>query len=124
MKICSMEIETINHLFGECNHVQHFWTNLAMFLLRHNITINFSLKYVTLGITERTNCIETQVKNFIILLGKYFVFKNKYQGTQPTLEHFKLYLSQIIKVEKYIYFTNDRIAQFDRKWGNLKTLID
>ena len=123
-EFCSMEIETINHLFWECNHVQHFWTNLAMFLLRHNITINFSLKYVTFCITERTNCIETQVKNFIILLGKYFIFKNKYQGTQPTLEHFKLYLSQRIKVEKYIYFTNDRIAQFDRKWGNLKTLID
>ena len=68
-----------------------------MFLLRHNITINFSLKYVTFGITERTNGIETQVKNFIILLGKCFIFKNKYQDTQPTLEYFKLYLSQIIQ---------------------------
>ena len=95
-----------------------------MFLLRHNIKINFSLRYVTFGITERTNCIETQVKNFIILLGINVMFKNKYQENQPTLEHFKLYLSQRIKVEKYIYFTNDRIAQFDRKWGNLKTLID
>ena len=98
-----------------------------MFLLKHNITINFSLKYVTFGITERTNCIETQVKNFIILLGKYFIFKNKYQGTQPTLEHFKLYLSQRIKVEKYINFTNDRNAQFDQKMGepkNINRLID
>ena len=93
-EFCSMEIETINHLFWECNHAQHFWTNLAMFLLRHNITINFNLKYFTFGITERTNFIETKVKKFIILLGKYFIFKNKYQGTQPTLEHFKLYLSQ------------------------------
>ena len=99
-EFCSMKIETINHLLWECNHGQYFWTNLTMFLLRHNITINFSLKSVTLGITERTNCIETLVKNFIILLGKYFIFKNKYQDTQPTLEHFKLYLSQRIKVEK------------------------
>ena len=99
-EFCSMEIETINHLFWECNHVQHVWTNLTMFLLRHNITINFCSKYVTFDITERTNCIETQVKNYIILLEKYFIFKNKYQETQPTLEHFKLYLSQRIKVEK------------------------
>ena len=69
-EFCSMEIETINHPLGECNHVQHLWRNLTMFLLRHNISINFSLKYVTFGITERTNCIETKVKNFIILLGK------------------------------------------------------
>ena len=81
-----------------------------MFSLRHNITINFSLKYVIFGITERTNCFETQDKNFIILLGKYLIFKNKYQETQPTLEHFKLYLSQRIKVEQYIYLTDDKIA--------------
>ena len=76
-EICTMEIETINHLFWECYYVQHFWANLATFLLRYNITMHFSLKYVTFGITERAHCIKTQVENFIILLGKYFIFKNK-----------------------------------------------
>ena len=89
---------------------------------QHNNQFQFKVCYIWYYI--RTNCIETQVKNFIKLLGKYFIFKNKYQETRPTLEHFKLYLSQRIKVEKYIYFTTDRIAQFDRKWGKLKTLID
>ena len=53
--------------WGECNYVQHFWTNLTTFLLRHNITMHFSLKYVTVGIKEITQCVETRVKNFIIL---------------------------------------------------------
>ena len=70
-EFCTIQIETINHLFGECNYVQHFWPNPTTFLLRYNITIlHFSLKYVTFGITERANCIETEVKNFIKLLGK------------------------------------------------------
>ena len=34
-EFCTMEIETINHLFGECNYVQHFWANLTTFLLRY-----------------------------------------------------------------------------------------
>ena len=123
-EFCTMEIETINHLFGECNYVQHFWANLATFLLRYNITMHFSLKYVTFGITERAHCIETQVKNFIILLGKYFIFKNKCLKTQPTISHFKVYLSQRINVEKHIYFIKNRLAQFDTKWVNLKPLIE
>ena len=66
-EFCSIEIETINHLFGECNYVQHFWAKLASILLRYKITMRFSLKYVTFGITERAHCIGTQVKIFIIL---------------------------------------------------------
>ena len=119
-----MEMETINHLFGECNYVQHFWAILTTFLLRHNITMHFSLKYVTFGIKKRAHCIETKVKNFIILLGKYFIFKNKCFKTQATIAHFKVYLSQRINVEKHIYFIKHRLAQFDTKWVNLKPLID
>ena len=95
-----MEIETINHLFWECNYAQKFLANLTTFLLRYNITMQFNLKYVTFGILERAHCIKTQVENFIILLGKYFIFKNKYLKTQPTIAHFKVYLSQRINVEK------------------------
>ena len=72
--------------------------------LRYNITMHFSLKYVTFGITERAHCTETQDKKFFILLGKYYMFKNKCLKTQPTIAHFKVYLSQIINVEKHIYF--------------------
>ena len=81
-----MEIETLNHLFWECIHVQHFWTNLSVFLQEYNILIQFNLRNVMLGITEGTNITEIQIKNFIILLGKYFIFKTKYQKQYPTLK--------------------------------------
>ena len=67
-EFCTMEIETINHLFWKSNDVQHYWTIPTTFLLRYNITMHFSLKYVTFGITERAHCIENQVKNSILLL--------------------------------------------------------
>ena len=81
--------------------------------------MHFSSKYVTFGITEITQCIETQVEKFIILLGKYFLFKIKCQKTQPTLAQFKLYLGQRNNVEKQIYFTN-----LTENGENLKSLID
>ena len=44
---------TMYNIFGQT--LQH--------TLRHNIKIHFSLMYFTFGITERTNCIEIQVRN-------------------------------------------------------------
>ena len=86
--------------------------------------MHFSLKYVTFGITERAHRIKTQIKKFIILLGKYFIFKNKCLKTQPTISHFKVYLSQRINGEKHIYFIKNRLAQFDTKLVNLEPLIE
>ena len=57
-----------------------------------------------LGITEGTNQTEDQTKNFITLLGKHFIFKNKYKKQHPNLLHFKLYLKHRINIEKHILF--------------------
>ena len=114
---CSMETETLNHLFWECTHVQHFWTNLSVFLQECNVLIQFNLRNVMLCITEGTNITEIQIKNLIILLGKYFIFKTKYQKQHPTLIRFKSHLCQRIQIEKQIYFMKDRHAQFNNKWG-------
>ena len=71
-----MDIETLNHLFLECIQVQHFWTNLSILLQEYNVHIKFNLRYILLGITGK-NRTEIQLKNYIILLGKYFIFKSK-----------------------------------------------
>ena len=43
-EFCSMEIEILNHLFGECIHVQHFWTNLSVFLQEYIYNNSIQLK--------------------------------------------------------------------------------
>ena len=50
------------------------------------------------------------------MAGNYFIFKNKYQKTIPSVECVKSYLKHKIKIEKEIYFMKDRFAQFERKW--------
>ena len=75
-----MEIETLDHLFWEYIHVQLVWTNLSTLLQDYNVFIHFNLINLTLGITEGTNHTEVETKNYIILLGKHFIFKNKYKN--------------------------------------------
>ncbi|MCG7875526.1 MAG: reverse transcriptase domain-containing protein [Candidatus Thiodiazotropha endolucinida] len=76
---CLMDIESINHLFWECRHVQHFWMDLSNLLQECNLDLALNLKTITFGITHGLKKLDTQVKNYIILLGKYYIFKNKYQ---------------------------------------------
>ena len=103
---CSMEIETLDHLFWECIHVQLFWANLSTFLQDYNVFIHFNLRNIMLGITEGTNQTEVQTKNFIIiLLGKRFIFKNKYKKQHPNLFHFRLYLKHRINTKKHTFIS-------------------
>ena len=88
---CSMEIETLDHPFWECIHAQLFWTNLSTLLHDYNVFIHFNLRNIMLGITEGTYQTEVQIKNFINLLGKHFIFKNKYKNN-----------TQIYRISHYI----------------------
>ena len=106
---CTMELETINHLFWECLYVQRFWTELSNLLKNCNVDITFSLRTITIGITQRINNPNIQVKNFIILLAKYFIFESKCQKLTLSFIHFKSYLKQRLKVEKQIHLMKDKL---------------
>ena len=97
---------------------------IADFLKEYNIHISFSLKAVTFGITLQMDKPEVQVKNFIIMLGKYFIFRKKCLNTLQTLIHFKSYLTKRLKIEQEIDFMRDKIAQFQITWDKFNALIN
>ena len=117
---CNMIIETTDNLFWECTHTQEFWTELCNFLTEFNTDLILNLPRVFFGLTFTTNKPDARLKNFLILLGKYFIFGNKYRKTIPTLNHFKHYLCKRIKIEKVIYFMKDKLAQFKTIWGRFR----
>ena len=123
-EFCNMELETINHLFWECLYVQQFWTELSNFLKDYNVDITFYQKNITFGITINASDPKTQVKNFMIFIGKYFIFRNKCLKPPLVFVHFKSYLIPRLNIEKQIYFMKDKITQFYRKWNTLTTLTN
>ena len=46
-EFCSMEIETVSHLFWECAHVQQFWTSVSDLLRVCDSNINITVKTIT-----------------------------------------------------------------------------
>ena len=113
---CNMEIETLNHLFWECRHVQSFCMQSKEFLKEHNIDVTF--KSITFGLQKRQDP-DIKIKNFIIFTAKYFIFSNKYQKANPMWEGFKLNIEKIY-IEQEIALIKNKLLDFERAWGNLK----
>ena len=112
---CHMEIETVNHMFWECMYVQTFWMQLKNYLNENGFEIDITLKTSTFGIQDQqTN--ENKLKNVMILLAKYFIFKNKCKKTIPNLEAFKFYIKNRLTVEKEISLLKDKLREFQLNW--------
>ena len=113
-KFCNIEIETTDHLFWQCIHIQTFWAKFSDFLTEHNIEAHLTLYTVSFGLIFSIGKSEIKLKNFLILLGKYFIYRGKCTKTIPTIIQFKTYLRNRIKLEKEIYFIKDKLAQFEQ----------
>ena len=118
-EFCNMEIETFSHLFWECTYVQQFWTSMTDFLNHCNIDLNLDQKTMSFGIIQSNPTYKVLVQNFIIYLGKFFIFQAKQRKQIPNIQHFKSFLKTRIKVEKEIAFLNDKLASFETKWRNI-----
>jgi len=65
---------------------------------------------------KQSNCI-----NYILLLGKYFIFKNKYQKTIPSFNEFKYNLNYKLHLEGLIAEMKGKVDAHEKKW-NIFTL--
>ena len=111
---CSMDVETVNHLFWNCAHTQTFWSRIKQFLSSKDIDITLDLKNITFGIQDK--CRYRLVLNFIIVSAKYFIYINKCKNSIPNIEGYKIYLNKCIDIEKHIALNNDKLQQHCEKW--------
>ncbi len=61
---------------------------------------------------------KTMIISFIILLSKYFIYKCKYDETQPSIGRFNTYMKQIIKIEETIATIKNKLDTFHSKWSD------
>ena len=50
---CCMHIESIEHLFWDCHHVQILWNRLDHFLNSNGLLIQFKLENVSFGVLQK-----------------------------------------------------------------------
>ena len=120
-EFCSMKTETLT-FFG--NVFMHMFFGQTFPYSYRNImySSNSFTKILCWVLRKKYN--RNSNKNFIILLGKDFIFKTKHLKQHPTSISFRTNLCQRSQREKQICFIKDRLAQFNSEWGNLRVLIE
>ena len=116
-----MDIETIQHLFWECNQFQIFWNNFQNFINNAHTPMQLTFETISFGFCEDTE--DNKLKNYILFYAIYYIFLNKCYKTIPSCELFKHYLRKIIKVEKELALMNDKLHKFDLKWRHFITFF-
>ena len=112
---CNVEKETAIHLIIRCPVVRNFWQKVFSFIReRFQIEdIDISEKAIVFNklVIPRTTAV-----NFICLLTKQYVYKQKCLQKQLEFNHFKTHVRSIENIEKYIAQKNGKMAYHQRKW--------
>ena len=116
-------IETTIHMFCECEHIKQLWISLEKWLQECRIpSQDFSFKDIILGIPS-----ETRLINHLILIMKYFIYKNNLNKTKGVFNQFLSNVKLYQDIEYNIANKNHKLDHFNGKWAstiqNLKLFV-
>ena len=119
---CRSNRETIKHLLCDCTVSKGFWQEFRIWI---NEQLNFELQITDIDIIlGKLKTKEKPIINLLILLGKYFIYKQKFKNSRPTINIFKLEVKYYYKLEKYIYSKNNKEFFFSRRWKPFETFCE
>ena len=122
---CKKEIETIPHLFWQCELINAFWNNLLALIEDKCFTDDnfvFTEQLVLFGVFD--NIVTDKVMDLIILQAKFYIFKCKLQKSMPVLGVFQKILDRVYSDEKYLAGITGKIVEFCSKWQSYMSLFN
>ena len=121
-QFCKRHVETIEHLFFECNVVKHFWSDVSRWLppeLKFGVFV--SRKNVLLGDTRYEGSL---LLNHLCILIKRYIYVSKCLDRQLNIISFVRMLRNCYMVEKNIAVANDNIKGFECKWNKMHSIME
>ena len=118
---CDDEIETLEHLFVNCDYVKPQWNRL-----KNDIPVMFSNENlhavsILLGIYNENG---SEIVNHIIFFTKNCIFLCRAQKRIPTIEEMYRNMKNTEFLERLIARKRGKIQFHDRKWTNLLDLFE
>ena len=104
----------IHHLFLTCPRVKAFWSDLRTWLITNvNIDLPLDDRAVLFSYSG-----ENELLNYIYVLAKLFIYKNKFISITIYIQGFINFLKKKKMLsEKYISYINNKFNKFMKKWS-------
>ena len=122
---CNRHVETLNHLFWDCNFVQSFWKDFIKTIQEkctHCDRLNLSEELILFGKSE--NVYTDKAIDSILLYAKYFVYKCKLQERRPLIDQCISELKHRVTIEKVLASRTGKLCSFKDKWKLYADIFD
>ena len=86
--------------------------------INSNISLDLEEKNILFAYQDKN-----QLRNFIFVLAKYYIYANKFSGKQLNLDVFKAILRKKFQGERYTAHIRNNMGQFMRKWSQLYHIL-
>ena len=124
--LCSLskrENKTVSHLFCICTLTQQHWKNLQSWVRGYLILPGLEPSIVILGDWNTKNEINVLVDH-LILLFKYFIYKNRTVKHAINIYALKNYVKLLQKIEQRNARNKDRLEKHFTKWEPIAQLLN
>ena len=112
---CQKNAETYVHLFITCSEVRKIWLEMEIFMEAFSkAKIHFDVD--TVMVNRLIDSPKGHIKNFICLVIKQYIYRQRCLGKTLSSEELKYYILSIANTEKYIATKNNKLAKHERKW--------
>ena len=112
---CHQTSETIPHILFDCSFSTCFWNDVYDKILNKLYSCGvLSLAYQ--GIILRFFKEEMDLINYVVILGKSYLWTCRCKDTKPSQRHFKRVLFNKYHTEKFISLKSNNINLFRKKW--------
>ena len=120
---CGDEAETIEHTFWSCNKISELWYNLCTWIFEMTqIVLPLNLDIVLFGILNNKN--QNYVRNKIVLLSKFHIFRTKLNEKSVNILSLKNYLKECLMIEKRISYNLTSLDIFNTYWSPWEPIFD
>ena len=111
---CEEEIETLPHLFLECEVIKRWWRNVQEWYEdKTGVYFHLSPVHIIFGIDA------TDTLNTILMLGKRYIYNCANTKQFPCINNFITFVTKFAEQEREIYIRNNNLNVFTRKWSFL-----
>jgi hypothetical protein len=118
-------IDTIEHFLLECETTYTFWQQIFNWWAASMETwFQVNTYEIIFGIPNEFNEPIVNQINFIILYGKYYIYRNKKKEKPMHLYEFLLDCKNQIEIKQEIMANKGKIDKFQREWGELYNVLN
>ena len=128
-KTCNycIQTDTIEHHFYYCSDSNNFWKEVTVWLYNiTNIKFNFTICEIIFGFfrTSFTDEYVQFVFNYIILLGKWYINKQRSNNQRIEFPNFICLVKEKLEILRTSYILHEKLEAFDKFFGNLYKYFD